>query len=94
MEGFMIKIVIFSLISISSVAFAQYDNNEYQIYQNGEYKGNINDNPYDPNSINNTTGRYGNSFSPDSIKNPYSASHFNNGNNGFPSNTDENGFPK
>jgi hypothetical protein len=44
-----------------------------QLYgPNGQYLGNLNDNPFDPNSVNNQFGRYGSQFSPDSIRNPYS----------------------
>lgn len=38
----------------------------------GTYLGNTNPNKFDPNSINNSFGQYGNEFSPTSIKNPYS----------------------
>jgi len=39
----------------------------------GQYRGNLNSNPYDPNSIANPYGRYGSPYSPDSINNPYGA---------------------
>jgi hypothetical protein len=43
-----------------------------QIYsQEGKYLGNLNSNPYDPNSVSNPYGRYGSQYSPDSINNPY-----------------------
>lgn len=45
--------------------------NSPQIYENGEYRGNLNNNRFDPNSINNPLGRYGNQLSPDSIRNPF-----------------------
>jgi hypothetical protein len=38
---------------------------------NGRYLGNVNSNPYDPNSISNPYGQYGSPYSPDSINNPY-----------------------
>jgi len=41
------------------------------IGSDGEYLGNINSNPYDPNSISNPYGQYGNPYSPESINNPY-----------------------
>lgn len=47
------------------------DRNSMQIYEGNQYRGNINNNPYDPNSINNPYGRYGNPYSPDSLSNPY-----------------------
>lgn len=37
----------------------------------GTYLGNLNANPYDPNSVNNPYGPYGNPYNPNSIKNPY-----------------------
>lgn len=43
-----------------------------QLYSpDGKYLGNLNSNQYDPNSVNNPYGRYGNPYSPDSINNPY-----------------------
>lgn len=39
----------------------------------GEFRGNLNANRYDPNSIANPFGRYGSRYSPDSILNPYGA---------------------
>jgi len=41
--------------------------------QNENYKGNLNSNPYDPNSTSNPYGKYGSPYSPDSINNPYGA---------------------
>ena len=43
------------------------------VRQRGRYLGNTSPNQYDPNSINNPYGRYGNPYSPDSIHNPYGA---------------------
>ena len=40
------------------------------VTQDGKYLGNVNNNPYDSNSINNPYGKYGNPLSPDSINNP------------------------
>ena len=39
--------------------------------RNGKYLGNLNANQFDPNSVANPYGRYGNPYSPDSINNPY-----------------------
>lgn len=47
------------------------DSNSYQLYYNGKYMGNLNDNRYDDNSVSNPYGRYGNPYSQDSINNPY-----------------------
>jgi len=37
----------------------------------GEYLGNLNSNPYDPNSVSNPYGQYGSPYSEKSINNPY-----------------------
>lgn len=47
------------------------DANSPKIIENGQYRGNLNNNPYDPNSISNPTGQYGSEWSPDSVNNPY-----------------------
>lgn len=48
--------------------------NSPQLYDSrGQYRGNLNSNPYDPNSVANPYGRYGSPYSPDSINNPYGA---------------------
>lgn len=48
------------------------DYNSPRIYdQDGNYRGNLNGNQYDPNSISNPYGRYGSKYSSDSINNPY-----------------------
>jgi hypothetical protein len=39
----------------------------------GQFRGNLNNNPFDPNSLANPYGRYGSPFSPDSLNNPYGA---------------------
>ena len=39
----------------------------------GQFRGNLNANPYDANSVANPYGRYGSQYSPYSIKNPYGA---------------------
>ena len=39
----------------------------------GTYRGQLNSNPYDPNSIANPYGQYGSPYSPDSVNNPYGA---------------------
>ena len=41
--------------------------------QQGNYRGKLSANPYDPDSTTNPYGRYGSPFSPDSIKNPFGA---------------------
>ena len=37
----------------------------------GEFRGNLNDNPYDPNSVSNPYGTYGSPYSSKSLNNPY-----------------------
>lgn len=45
-----------------------------RIYDNqGNYRGRLSTNPYDPDSVSNPYGRYGSPYSPDSINNPYGA---------------------
>lgn len=39
----------------------------------GEYRGRLNNNQYDPESVSNPYGRYGSKYSPDSISNKYGA---------------------
>jgi hypothetical protein len=48
------------------------DRDSPQIYQNGRYRGNLNNNKFDPNSISNPYGRYGSPYSSESINNPFS----------------------
>lgn len=51
-----------------------YVDNHLKIYdKNGEFRGNLNNNPYDPNSVANPYGKYGSQYSPDSINNPHGA---------------------
>ncbi len=42
--------------------------------QQGNYRGKLSANQFDPDSTSNSYGRYGSPYSPDSIKNPYSPS--------------------
>ena len=39
----------------------------------GHYSGKLSTNQYDPDSVSNPYGRYGNPYSPDSLNNPYGA---------------------
>ena len=41
------------------------------IAPDGRYLGNLNDNPYDQNSINNPYGQYGNPYDSNSVNNPF-----------------------
>jgi hypothetical protein len=50
------------------------DLNSPRLYDSqGQFRGNLNSNPYDPNSVANPYGRYGSKYSPDSVNNPYGA---------------------
>ena len=50
------------------------DNNSPKLYDSqGNFRGNLNGNRFDPNSIANPYGRYGSRYSQDSINNPYGA---------------------
>lgn len=52
----------------------QMQMNPPQLYTpQGQYRGNLSPNQFDPNSVNNPYGQYGNKFSPDSINNPFGA---------------------
>jgi hypothetical protein len=56
------------LVVLAAPALAQSP----RIYApDGTYLGNLNTNQFDPNSVSNPFGRYGNPYSPDSINNPY-----------------------
>ena len=45
-----------------------------KLYNNqGNFRGNLNNNPYDPNSVSNPYGKYGSKYSSESINNPYGA---------------------
>ena len=58
-----IRFVFLGMISLNcSLAFAQ-----------GTYRGQLNSNPYDSDSVSNPYGRYGSPYSPDSVQNPYGA---------------------
>lgn len=62
------------VVTINVQADGYYDNSygSPQIYsQNGRYLGNLNSNPYDPNSVSNPYGRYGSPYSQQSPNNPY-----------------------
>ena len=50
------------------------DINSPKLYDSdGNYRGNLNNNQFDPNSIANPYGRYGSQYSAESINNPYGA---------------------
>ena len=48
-----------------------YSNGGPKLYDsNGDFHGNVNSNPYDPNSVSNPYGQYGSPYSPNSVNNP------------------------
>lgn len=53
--------------------YANGDNSPKLYDDEGNFRGNLNNNPYDPDSIANPHGRYGSPHSADSINNPYGA---------------------
>ena len=60
--------LVVSFVVLAAPALAQSP----RIYApDGTYLGNLNTNQFDPNSVANPFGRYGNPYSPDSINNPY-----------------------
>ena len=73
------SLVIIFVLALAGTASAQVTLNPYgnssnspRIYApNGQYLGNLNSNPYDPNSVANPYGQYGSRYSPNSINNPY-----------------------
>lgn len=51
-----------------------YATNAPKLYDNqGNYRGKLSTNRFDPDSISNPYGRYGSRFSPDSVNNPFGA---------------------
>ena len=51
-----------------------YGGNKLKVYdEDGNFKGNLNNNKHDPDSVSNPYGQYGNPYSPDSVNNPYGA---------------------
>lgn len=59
-----------------TVGGGQYgnDSNSPKLYDSqGNFRGNLNSNKYDPNSVANPYGQYGSKYSSDSINNPYGA---------------------
>lgn len=48
------------------------NSNSPKLYdRQGNFHGNLNNNPYDPNSVANPYGKFGSRYSPNSVKNPY-----------------------
>ncbi len=65
------KVVVLALTLVLLTAVGGYGQSPVIIAPDGAYLGNLNTNPYDPNSVSNPYGRYGSPYSPDSINNPY-----------------------
>ncbi len=63
-------LVLVAVVAYLSTAAAGAQSPE--LYSNdGKYLGNLNANPYDPNSVANPYGQYGSKYSPNSINNQY-----------------------
>jgi hypothetical protein len=62
-----------SLQTHSTTPYGNSSNSPQLFNSQGEFRGNLNANPYDANSVSNPYGRYGSQYSPDSINNPYGA---------------------
>ncbi len=58
-------------LGFSLPAQAQYSPGGKLYSSDGQYLGNVNNNQYDPNSINNPYGKYGSKYSPNSINNQF-----------------------
>ena len=52
-------------------AYSQVGNQSYPSNDNSGYLGKLSSNQYDPESVSNPYGQYGNSYSPTSVNNPY-----------------------
>lgn len=59
--------------SANTAPTSQYGNYELRD-SSGNYRGQLNSNRNDPNSVSNPHGQYGSKYSPDSVNNPYSPS--------------------
>lgn len=74
MDNILVRIAVSILIigTILGLVSAAADASP-EIYDSatGKYLGNLNSNQYDPDSVNNSYGRYGNRYSPESINNEY-----------------------
>jgi hypothetical protein len=70
-------IIAIAAIAIATPAIAQgwdyrNDSNSPKIIApDGTYRGNLNNNPYDPNSVANPYGKFGNPYSSDSVNNQF-----------------------
>lgn len=68
-----IKTIILNLAALIIISAFTPLHAQVKLYdKHGKYLGNVNNNPYDPNSISNPYGKYGSPYSSESINNPYS----------------------
>jgi hypothetical protein len=51
--------------------FGTFGNSPRLYDSQGNFRGDLNANPYDPDSVANPYGRYGSPYGPDSVNNPY-----------------------
>ncbi len=66
-----IILCMFTLFSLTILPFPALATSPILVAPDGTYLGNLNKNPYDPNSVSNPYGVYGSPYSPNSINNPY-----------------------
>ena len=64
------KLMLTAALTLAT-GFAQADSPILVDPHRGKYLGNLNSNPFDPNSVSNEFGRYGSEFSQDSINNEF-----------------------
>jgi hypothetical protein len=62
---------LFLIAVLSAIAYPAAAQSPRLYGADGTYLGDVNSNPYDPNSISNPYGQYGSPYSPNSINNPY-----------------------
>lgn len=65
------KLALIAALAVMAASPALAQDWPYIVSPGGRYLGNLNPNPYDPNSVANPYGQFGNPYSPDSINNPY-----------------------
>lgn len=69
--SFLVGVIVVALFCVALARCASAQTPIIVDPSTGKYLGNLNSNPYDPNSVSNPYGRYGSRFSQDSINNPY-----------------------
>jgi hypothetical protein len=65
------NLLILAALTLGLATSALAQNSPYIVSPDGQFLGNLNNNPYDRNTVANPYGRYGSPYSRDSINNPY-----------------------